>query len=142
MPTSVNRPAHQRYSTPSPAPASALAATAIAACQAMGPVGRSCAYGGREKPIAVSQPISASGAAASGSATNDVAPATTEQAMSTPAVLSLPPSAAATVPTTSSSAEPSGSAKGAASPRRFLPDVMTPPVEPRSGPNWMILTDP
>ena len=76
MPTSVNRPAHQRYSQPRPAPARALAAIAIAACSDSGPAGRSCAYGGRENPIAVSQPIRASGRAEIGSATNDTTPAT------------------------------------------------------------------
>ena len=92
--------------------------------------------------MAVSQPIRASGRAETGSAAKDTTPATTAQAISTPVADSLPPRAAATVPTPSSSAKPSGSANGAASPRRFWRSVMSLPVDPRSGQNQLILMHP
>ena len=66
--------------------------------------------GGRENPIAVSQPMPASGTAASGSAANEVTPAIAAQATSTPVAVSRPPSAAATVPTTRNMAKPTGNA--------------------------------
>src|SRR5579859_5494930 len=98
--------------------------------------------------MVVSQPISASTGAAMGSATNDTTPATTAQAISTPVAGSLPPSPAATVPTASSIAKPTGSAKGAASPRGFrLPvifvrTVISVPVERQNRPFFVILINP
>jgi hypothetical protein len=88
----------------------AVAPTTMAACTAAGPVGRSCAYGGRENPATVSQPMPASGTAATGSARKDMAPATTAQAIRTPVASSRPCSAAATVPTARNAAKPTGSA--------------------------------
>ena len=142
MSTSVTRPAPQRYSAPSPAAAKALAAIAIAACPASGPVGRRSAYGGRENPIVVSQPMSASTGEATGSATKDMTPTATAQAISTPVPDSLPPRAAATVPMASRTAKPAGSAYGAASPDGFWPRVMSLPVERRNRPNLTILMNP
>src|SRR5208282_3812121 len=84
MLTSVSRRQYHRNTRPRAAPASALAPMTMAAWAAAGPVGRSCAYGGRENPTAVSQPTPASRTAATGSAANDTTPATTAQAISTP----------------------------------------------------------
>ena len=84
-----------------------------AACAVPVPVGRSCPYGARENPVAVSQPMPASSGAASGSAVNDTRPATQAQATSTPAGVSRPPSPAAIVPVARNRAKPPGRAYGA-----------------------------
>ena len=120
MPSSVRRRPYQRNTRPRPAPATALAPTTRAACAAHGPVGRSCAYGGRENPIVVSQPIPASGTAVTGSAAAATTPVISTQAISTPVAESRPCSPAATVPTARNMAKPAGSALGAgiARPRR------------------------
>ena len=82
----------------------------MAAWAAAGPVGRSCAYGGRENPTAVSQPMPASSTDATGSAANDITPATAAQAISTPVAGRRPCRPAATVPTARNMAKPTGSA--------------------------------
>ena len=88
-----------------------------AARAATGPVIRSWAYGGWEKPATVSQPITPSTGATSGSDTAEMDRTTTAARTSTPVAGSRPPSPAASAPVTSSAVKPAGSAKCAASPR-------------------------
>ena len=61
---------------------------------------------------------------ATGSASNDIAPATAAQAISTPVADRRPCSAAATVPTARNAAKPTGRAKGAGMPRCRWPRVI------------------
>jgi hypothetical protein len=81
-----------------------------AARTATGPVIRSWAYGGREKPATVSQPITPSAGTASGSATAEIANTTAAARISTPVPGSRPPSPAASAPGSSSAVKPAGSA--------------------------------
>jgi hypothetical protein len=90
-----------RTSMPVPAATRLHAASVTAACAASGPVGRSCAYGGREKPTTVSQPINSSSGAARGSATADVTVTKIATATSTPVAENRPCRAAAAVPMSS-----------------------------------------
>ena len=114
---SLNDEASQRTIRPIPAPASTQMAMVTAARTATGPVIRSWAYGGREKPATVSQPINPSTGATSGSATTEMARTMAAARMSTPVAGSRPPSPAASAPVSSSAVKPAGSAKWAASPR-------------------------
>ena len=59
--SSVNRLASERNTVPARAHPAAVAASVIAASVASTPVGRRSAYGGREKPITVSQAMTPSG---------------------------------------------------------------------------------
>jgi hypothetical protein len=88
-----------------------------AARAATGPVILSWAYGGREKPTTVSQPITPSTGATSGSDTAEIDRTTTAAMTSTPVAGRRPPSPAASAPVTSSAVKPAGNAKCAASPR-------------------------
>ena len=108
--SSVPLAARQRNAAPQAAASSAVAARVTAARSATEPVSRRSAYGGREKPMTVSQPMKASGTAAVGSATAASPPTTTAHAISTPVAPSRPSSAAATVPMANSAAKPAGSA--------------------------------
>ena len=88
-----------------------------AARTATGPVILSWAYGGWEKPATVSQPITPSTGATSGSATAEMDRTTAAAMMRTPVAGRRPPSPAASAPVTSSAVKPPGNAKCAASPR-------------------------
>src|SRR5262249_37350899 len=116
--SSVTRAGQDRNSQPAVAPASVHAAIVIAACAAVAPSGCRSAYGGRENPMTVSQPITPSGTPAVASDSPDLTVPTTAHTISTPVAGSRPFSAAATVPTANSAANPAGSAYGADSPRR------------------------
>src|SRR2546423_7166711 len=115
--------ADQRSSRPSPAPARTQMAITMAASAAKEPVTRSCAYGGRENPTAVSHPMTPRGIAATGSATKDHAVTTAAAATSTPVAVNRPCRAAATVPLRNSAAKPVTNAKGAAIPYRVEPFI-------------------
>ena len=90
----------------------------IAASAAVAPVGRRSAYGGRENPTTVSQPMTPSGTAAFTSETAEMTVTITALTTSTPMAGSRPFSAAAIVPRANSAANPTGSAYGADSPCR------------------------
>ncbi len=139
---SVTRAASQRNSTPRAPLPSAVTPITSAASAAAAPVGRRSAYGGRENPATVSQPMAPSGTDASGSAISAVTPTTIAAAISTPVAGSRPLSAAATVPTANSAAKAAGSAYGAGTPRRPLPRVISLPFDRRIGQNLTILITP
>src|SRR5581483_6210054 len=129
---SVRRRACQRNTRPAPAPAAAHKASAAAACTAAGPVGRSWAYGGREKPVAVSQPMPLTNTAATGSAAMQTVKAIAAQAVRTPVAGRRPGRAAAAVPTARNMAKAAGSAYGAGIawyPSPFFISRAIPPAE-------------
>jgi hypothetical protein len=88
----------RRTSMAVPAASRMQAASVTAARAASGPVSRSWAYGGREKPTTVSHPINPSSGAARSSATADVTVTKSATAMSTPVAENRPCRAAAAVP--------------------------------------------
>ena len=139
---SVTRAASQRNSAPRAPLPSAVTPITSAASAAVLPVGRRSAYGGREKPATVSQPIAPSGTDASGSAISAVVPTTIAAAISTPVAGSRPLRAAATVPTANSAAKAAGSAYGAGTPRRLLRRVISLPFDRGSGRIFKILITP
>src|SRR6266516_1938451 len=125
--------ADQRSSRPSPAPARTQMTITMAASAAKEPVTRSCAYGGRENPTAVSHPMTPRRIAATGSATKDHAVTTAAAATSTPVAVNRPWRAAATAPIRKSAAKPVTNAKCAAIPRRVEPFISL-TVERPAGP--------
>ncbi len=116
--SSVDRVVNHLNTVPAAAEPSATAAITIAASTAVLPEGLRWAYGGREKPVTVSQPMMPSGTDATGSAIKEVVPTTTAAAIRTPVAGSLPFRPAATVPTANSAAKATGSAYGAGNPPR------------------------
>src|SRR5215471_6488881 len=88
----------QRNTTPRQAHAAEQAPMVTAASWATAAVGLSWAYGGRENPATVSQPMPAIGTDATSPAANDIRPDTRAQAISTPGAVMWPFSPAATVP--------------------------------------------
>jgi hypothetical protein len=90
-----------RTSIPVPAATGLHAAGVTATCAARGPVGRSWAYGGLEKPTTVSDPTNPSSGAARGSAAADVAVTMIATVTSTLVAENRPCRAAAAVPVSS-----------------------------------------
>jgi hypothetical protein len=88
----------RRISIPVPAASRLHAASVTAARTASGPVSRSWAYGGREKPTTVSHPTNPSSGAARGSATAEATATRSATVTSTPVAENLPCRAAAAVP--------------------------------------------
>ena len=136
----LTQPITRRASIALPAATRLHAASVTAACAASGPVGRSWAYGGLEKPTTVSQPISASSGAARGSATADVTATRTAMATSTPVAENRPCRAAAMVPMSSMPAKAAGSATCAPTACWGVAWLISGPVNPGSERRSAILT--